>query len=282
MPIFIKLKSDDRAKLFYALKNKLHKSWESIYPDFGVSRSMFFNYLSGRYYIPEKIFSQLQNISGLKIVHTQEIYIEKYVKKDVIKPKMNSELAEIFGIINGDGHIDKEGREICIVGNALEADYFNYLKDIFERNFNLKFTMFKMRPTALKLRVYSKGLVEILVKNYGFPFGHKTGKLSIPKHVFKSKEFLISYIRGLFDTDGSIYVRRKKDMVVEIISVDKNYLNQIKEALFSLNFKAGISGKNLYIYNQEDIKRFFEIIKPANSKHLKRFSLYSKNQALVV
>ncbi len=278
MPIFIKLKSSDRAKLFYTLKNKLNKSWESIYPEFGISRSMFFHYLSGRYYIPEDKFSQLQKISGLNIEHPQKINLEKYSPKKVIKPKMNSELAEIFGVINGDGHIDKECREICVVGNALESDYFDYLKGLFERNFNLKFTIFKMRPTTLKLRVYSKGLAEILVKSYGFPFGHKTGKLSIPKKVFKSKKWLSAYIRGLFDTDGTIYKRRKKDMVIEIISVDKNYLNQVKDALSMLNFKAGISGKNLYIYDQEDIRRFFDVVKPANSKHLKRFSLYSKTR----
>lgn len=282
MPYFIKLKKSDRLKLFHKLKKDAGESWELIYPDFEISRSMFFNYLSGRYYIPEHLFLQLQNISGLNIAAPQKIYIEKYIEKDVKKPKMGGELAEIFGVINGDGHIDRAGREICIVGNALEAEYFNYLKDLFERNFNLKFTIFKMRPTTLKLRVYSKGLAKILVKDYGFPFGHKTGKLSIPKQVFKSKKWLSAYIRGLFDTDGTIYQRRKKDMVVEIISVDKNYLNQIKDALSLLNFKAGISGKNLYIYNQEDIRRFFEVIKPANSKHLKRFSLYSKNQALVV
>ncbi len=282
MSYFIKLKSQDRHRLFYTLKSKLAVSWEMIYPEFRISRSMFFNYLAGRYYLPENIFLQLQRITGLNIVYQKRIFIDGYSKKEVIKPKMNSELAEIFGIINGDGHIDINNNEMCIVGNALEAEYFNYLKDLFEKNFNLKFTMFKMRPTTLKLRVYSKGLVEILVKDYEFPFGHKTGKLSIPKQVYKSNYWLSSYIRGLFDTDGTIYKRRKKDMVIEIISVDKSFLKEIKNALSILNFKVGISGKNLYIYNQDDIRRFFEVIKPANSKHLKRFYLYSQNKALVV
>jgi DNA-binding transcriptional regulator WhiA len=275
MPYFIELKEQDRIKLFVSLKKKFGKSWNKIYPDFGISRGMFFNYLSGRNYLPEEIFFKMQKISMLNLEPTKRISIENHLKKSVKKPRMNKELAEILGIINGDGHLSKNGKELCIVGSSLESDYLEYAKALFERNFELKFTTIPVQNT-LKIRVYSIKLVKILNCVYGLPLGKKTGKLKIPKQLFKSKRLLSSYIRGLFDTDGTIYTRRKKDIVVEIVSADSNYLNQIKRVLFLLNISSGVSGKHLYIYKKSEIIKFFNVIKPNNSKHLKRFARFKK------
>lgn len=278
MPYFIELHDKQRINLFYNLKNKFNKSWNKIYPEFNVSRGMFFNYLAGRNYLPEEIFYKIQKISGLNIIPKKRIFIASYRKKNVIQPRMNLELAEILGIINGDGHLSKDGKEMCIVGNKLELDYFEYLKLLFERNFLLKTTLINCH-NSLKLRIYSKELVKILNNTYGLPLGKKTGRLKVPKQVFKSKKLLCSYLRGLFDTDGSIYIRRKKDIVLEIISADENYLKKIKKILFKLSIKSGISGNHLYIYNKNDIKKFFKIIKPSNSKHLKRFHSFENLRA---
>lgn len=270
MPYYIQLESSERLKLFNKLKKRFGQSWDKIYPNFKISRAMFFQYLSGNYDIPENIFLQLEKLSGFYAVNLQKIYKTKYIKKEIINPKMSVELAEILGVINGDGHLGKNGQEISITGNALEKDYFDYLKVLFERTFNLEFRLFMTTSTVLKLKIYSTELSKILNKEFNLPLGKKKGRLYIPKQVFSSDNFLISYIRGLFDTDGTIYIRRKKDMVIEIISADPNYLIQIKKALVRLNFRTGISGKHLYIYNQEEIVRFFGVIKPANPKHLKK------------
>ncbi len=45
--------------------------------------------------------------------------------------------------------------------------------------------------------------------------------------------------------------------------------------LHNLGFNPGISGKHIYLYKKEEIVRFFNIIKPSNSKHLKKFKIYS-------
>ena len=83
-----------------------------------------------------------------------------------------------------------------------------------------------------------------------------------------------AYLRGLFDTDGTIYVRRKKEPVIEISSADKNYLKEIKDKLLVLGFKAGIGKYRVFMYNREDIKRFFTEVKPANPQYLKRYQKY--------
>ena len=67
--------------------------------------------------------------------------------------------------------------------------------------------------------------------------GEKKGKLFVPKQVFRRREWIIHYIRGLFDTDGSFYIRREKDPVIEISSADIRFLKEIKSTLNLLGFK---------------------------------------------
>ena len=64
-------------------------------------------------------------------------------------------------------------------------------------------------------------------------------------------------------------------MMIHITSADPNYLREIGFAMEKLNFKIARSEKKGLIYRKEEINKFFEKIKPANSKHLKKFEIYS-------
>ena len=95
--------------------------------------------------------------------------------------------------------------------------------------------------------------------------------MHIPIRILVNSEYLTAYLRGLFDTDGSFYIRRKKDKVVSFIARDKDFLEEIANALRVLGYYPTVSGKNLYIYRQSDIRRFFEQIRPKYPKHTDRY-----------
>lgn len=274
MPIFIRLRKKERVLLFSTLKKSINSSWEDFYPILGISRPMFFNYLGGRYDIPKHIFLKLEKFSGVKIGSYNEILKDKYVLKNIEKPKEDIYFAEILGVLNGDGYISKQNHEICVVGNLLEKEYFDYLKELFESTFKLKFSLGEF-PTYIKLRTYSKELSNLLNKKYGLPTGNKLGSLKIPKQVLISRKFLRTYIRGLFDTDGGFTLRRKKDPIINFTSADPNFLNEVKKVLINLGFKVAKRGsKKIFIYHPKHVKIFFETVKPANSKHLKNYQNY--------
>ena len=276
MSTYIKLKKDERIKLFYSARDNLKISFNNMYPRFKISRAMFFNYLAGRYDLPKNIFLELEKIANIKIKNYLEVEKERYIEKEILKPKLDSSLAEILGILNGDGHISPINYEICVVGSILEDDYLNYIQDLFEKTLKLKFTVLQ-EETKYKLRTYSKNMVEFLVEEYGLPTGNKMGKLKIPIKILKSKKLLVSYLRGLFDTDGTFYLRRKTDPVLEISSADYIFLKQVKDALITIRFNARISNTHISIYNKNHINQFFKIIKPANPKHLKKYQSYLKS-----
>jgi len=243
MAVFIKVNRKNREKLFGELKDILGKTWLDIAREFSISRAMLFNYRKGSYPIPDSLFTELIKKTGIKIP-SKKILKTVYLKKEISIPQLNEELAEILGVLNGDGYLGKRPYEICITGSKLERDYFLYIKKLLEKLFNLNFKI-SYQENKIRIRTYSKDLVLFLNKQYNLPIGKKTGNLTVPLKLKQNKNFLKAYIRGLFDTDGSIYIRRKKEPVLEIISIDKNYLEEVRKALGSLGISGGISSKNL-------------------------------------
>ena len=276
MAEFIRVNSKDREFLIQQAKVNSSRNYHELADILGVSRDMIFKYMRGDYLLPKRIFDRLIELSKFKPKKCQIIEREKYNRKTFRVPLMNEDLAEIFGVLNGDGHLSKINHEISVIGNVKTDDnYFHYLKKKFENVLGIKFKIEKFEH-YLKLRAYSIDLVNWLCNQHGFPKGKKKGKLKIPSVFLSNKKFLEAYIRGLFDTDGTIYLRRKNEPVVEISSSDKRYLQQVQEQLLFLGFKAGIGKNRVFIYNKEDIGRFFKEIKSSNPKHLNKYQKYLK------
>lgn len=280
MTFFIKLSVVDRKIIFEKTKEELSCNCNVLAKELGVSRDMFFKYRRGDYLIPECIFKHLIKLSSFQPNNFEKVEIEKYNKKIVRKPTLDCEFAEILGALNGDGHLSKINHEISIIGNLNERDYIQHLQKKFEDLFKIKFKV-ETYLRYLKLRAYSVDLVNFLNKIYGLPKGKKKGNLLIPKQILSHKNLIVSYFRGLFDTDGTFYIRRKKDPVIEISSADKRYLEEIKNTLKLVGFEFGIRKNNIHLYKKEEIKRFFEIIRPANPKHLKKYNLYLNNAPVI-
>lgn len=281
MPIFVNLDEKDRIRLFTKVKENFGFSWNKFYPRLYVSRSMFFNYLSGKNDIPKNIFLKLQKVSKIKINNYKEINQNRNVKKEIRSPLMDRSLAEILGVLNGDGHISDIKYEISVVLSSTEKEYCSYLKNLFENKFKTSFNLL-IQPGKIRLKTYSIDLFKILTGEYGLPNGKKKGKLVIPKQVFKKRKWIVSYVRGLFDTDGSFYIRRKKDPVVEISSADIIFLKEVRDTLKYLGFNFVKGTNKISLYRKEEITNFFNLIKPVNSKHLKKHQNYLNNQALVI
>jgi hypothetical protein len=273
MVSFIYLEDKERIKFFSNLKERIGTSWESFYPRYKISRSMFFNYLGGKYLISKTLFLEWSSLIKDVKFDFKEIEKEKYLPKIVYPLEMSESLAEILGVLNGDGHLSKIKYEVCVVGNLKEKEYYLYLKSLFENKLKLKFTLRKEK-SSFKLRCYSKGLWTTLTGIYLLPKGNKLGKLKIPKDVKKKDNYLRNYLKGLYDTDGSIYLRRNKDPVVQITSADPRYLEEIRNHFKKIGYNFSKGRERIFLYGKENIKRFFREIKPANSKHLKKYQLY--------
>lgn len=266
---FVEISEKDRENIFNSFKESY--SWSQVAKSLKVSRAMLFKYKNGEYPLPIELFNKISNNFSNKVEYI-EITKNKYLYKKVKKVELNETLSEIIGALAGDGHLNAKNFEVSVNCSILDKAYINYLKELFEKLFpNLLFKI-NSQHNKIKLRTYSISLANYLHEEYRLPLGRKMNKLHIPRQIIENPIFLKKYLRGLFDTDGSIYFRRNHEPVVEVISRDKTYLNEVKNCLLSLGFKCGSSGKNLYIYQKKMIHKFFKDIGSSNEKHLKKYT----------
>ena len=212
-------------------------------------------------------------------------YDGRDIRKNINLPNYPTiELAEITGIMLGDGNLYLSKKlkfytTVCF--NKKETYYLDYVKNLFESYFfPYKFRIQELEYEFL-LRNISKCVGKILVLT-GIKEGNKVkNKVSIPKWVFGNGNFLKSALRGLFDTDGSVFRKYNNYAQISFKFAGYDLTNSVREALIKLGFtptkiQLGHSSKGgtdwkFYLSRQEEIKKFFHEIKPANDKHLERF-----------
>ncbi|MEK6959758.1 MAG: LAGLIDADG family homing endonuclease, partial [Nanoarchaeota archaeon] len=190
--------------------------------------------------------------------------------KTIQHPSLCPDLAEFLGIIAGDGHINSLTYEVSVtLDGKTDRDYATRVYELFKALFGLTPSWIEGQ-NVIRIKAYSIELSKLLT-GFGYPSDRKMGKLRIPPQCAADAELSAAFLRGVFDTDGSIHRHHHSDACVEFISRDWRFLQDIVWCLKQLGFRAGSSGKNAYIYAREDIHHFFRKIKPANPKHQRRY-----------
>lgn len=192
-------------------------------------------------------------------------------------------LAEIIGIMMGDGclYLGKSKKYQTIVSfHKKEKDYLNYVRRLFEGYFNYKFCITEIKNEFL-LRNTSVFVGRQLI-DFGLKEGNKIkNKLVIPCWVMRDTNFILKFMRGIFDTDGCVYCKYNKYAQIQFKLACKESIISLRQALIKLRFnptkvQEEVFNKKpswkIYLSRQKEIKRFFEEIKPVNSKHTRRYN----------
>ncbi len=282
MPSCVKIQN--HANLLKKVKDKTGLTWIELSQKLDIHPRTIYYYLKNSksisFYVFKKLCS-LANINYKKFKYT--LINHPNEEKTIFFPKLNKKLSEILGALAGDGHLHLKPYEFSLVGDGiLDYPYLNHhISPLLIDQFKTKPTLSQLPNKALKLRIYSKKLVFFINTHYFHPIGKKKNKLHIPPCILSNYSFLKCYIRGLFDTDGSFYGRRKNEPVIEIISKDDTHILEIQHALSQLDFSFGRSGKNLSLYNKHQIHNFFKEIRPHNLKHLIKYHLYQATGKII-
>lgn len=199
-------------------------------------------------------------------------------------PKFGTKLAEFLGIMFGDGNSYSNSLEdngvyvIRIAGHSindreyLENFVMKLVKDLF--GLNGKTYLFKDKK-AMHLIFYSKKLVDKL-KDLGFPPGNKIkNKLKIPNWIKSKKSYAKAFIRGLIDTDGSIFRMSNQDpklLRINFTNFIPDLLTEVRNILSELGFhpsKITSNGK-IYLSRKSNISLYLKEIGFSNKKHINR------------
>jgi len=198
----------------------------------------------------------------------------------IIIPRLDENVGEFIGIFLGDGNIWNKTVEITLE-YPWEIQYACYIQALIYKLFRKNATIGKQVSNALRVRIYSKEVIEFL-KSFGIKGGNKiTGKISIPQKIIKNKKALIGCIRGLVDTDGGIFFKQNgyKRALIEFKSFSKPLRKTFKEGLQKIGFTPSCSGSDriaVRVQTQEEIKKYIALVGSSNQKNIIRFEAYIK------
>ncbi len=157
---------------------------------------------------------------------------------------MNKYLAELIGIILGDGHLDncQNHYRIGITGDIVkDREYFEYIKNLIKRVWK-KDTPIYLREHCIRITVNSKPVFLELTQKYNLPFGEgKSYKTFIPECIARDWKFAKHAIRGLIDTDGTIFTADKRGAPnypsIEITTSSLRLARQLRNILLARDFR---------------------------------------------
>lgn len=237
------------------------------------------NYLYKGFNMPKEVFERLQDISDLDLDHRMMDHRNgvSYSKR-ILALQKNEELAEFFGMMLGDGHIQdySSNRDEKYVTNYRVELCFNEKEtEIIDRALKLfssvigKDPSFHSNPNnkGAKLMVYSKDLVEIL-EELGLEPGNKTdNQVGVPGWIKEKTEFQIRCLKGLTDTDGTIYERAPGDKVIQFKNASQPLLNDFKEMCEKQDISTSKGGyRTIQVAANDDVRRFIRLIQPIKCK----------------
>ncbi len=217
--------------------------------------------------------------------------------------KIDGDLSEILGIHIGDGCISRTKRyaEYYLGGDITEErDYhYQWVGPLFNKKimlplFNKKVT-YKAHP---KVGIYGFHIFDEKLVKFFEKLGIKSGSkinVQVPKEIMQNKLIHKRFLRGLFDTDGTIYFNRNIALknythnrpVIKLGTVSELLAKDVIVMLGALGMhprmKKPYQGKrdknpvySVVIYRIADIRYFMSEIGFKNFKHSTKWQLYEK------
>jgi hypothetical protein len=225
--------------------------------------------------------------------------------------KKNANTAELVGLSFGDGGLTKRSgtnrMKFQLRGDGKEEkeNYDNYIAPLFNKEimnpifhrdvgfvFNKRINFYGISVESVKIEKYLNFL--------GIPSGVKK-ELQIPEWIKKNSNYTKRFLRGFFDTDGSIHCQRNYSIKnnkyhtqirLSLVCTSKNLMNEICGSLRKLGFKCdlneqlakakysdGFTRRPFYrarICGGIQIDKWFKEIGTKSEKHRTKYEIWKK------
>ncbi len=202
------------------------------------------------------------------------------LRKEIKTPEESEKLAEFIGLFLGDGGISKENQATITLNKQKDSEYIDFVCNFIEELFQIKPAVYsyktKSKENIKTVAINSCNLVNFL-KRKGVVSGDKVAKqVEVPQWIKDSESFSRGCLRGLIDTDGGVFYRRRKNKVkgvgIVFTNRSKPLLNFIERVLTKNGFHPKISSRNedILLYRNEEVVRYLNFIGFSNPYKRKR------------
>ena len=202
------------------------------------------------------------------------------IRKEITYPRRSANLAELFGVILGDGGI-RNAHQLTISFNyKTDYEYALHVGSIFKKLFAVDYGISKRKAgNGADIVLGSSNLVDFLLKE-GIVKGNKVkNQVAVPRWICQKFEFSVACLRGLMDTDGGLYLHHYKANGKSyeypklcFTNHSKPLLKFVYDCLRRLGYRVYTSDTHVSVYSVTHVREYFQSIGSSNPKHLDRFS----------
>lgn len=207
------------------------------------------------------------------------------IRKEIKYPVRCVELAELIGVILGDGGLSGNHQLTVSFNNKTDKEYSVFLGRMLRKLFPIDYHIHPRKNcNGADIVVNSLNLVGFLLKQ-GLVAGNKVrNQVGIPGWIYEKIEYQKACLRGLIDTDGSFYCHRYnsngknyKYLKLCFASRSKPLLNSVMRILRKFDFDVYMHSDQVFIYSISGIKKYFEEIGTHNPKHSDKITKFFAN-----
>ncbi|HEV2225202.1 MAG TPA: hypothetical protein VGR56_00180 [Nitrososphaerales archaeon] len=191
-------------------------------------------------------------------------------------------MAELVGATLGDGNIyDRRPNYVEYTGNPVTDEfYFNHVLLPIVRIETNKNPKLFIRDRGLRFRIYSKSFVDWL-KEKGIPAGEAKGIAKAPEFISSNRRLMTSCVRGVHDTDGSVYFDLRPAYAAPYPRIELHMKNvELVRQISGFFWEIGIghsfvrSKNSIETAGVDVLGRFLKLIGFSNIHHINRISKY--------
>ncbi len=207
------------------------------------------------------------------------------IRKEIKHPEESLELAEFVGVMLGDGGLSGSHQITISFNDKTDRGYAKYICKIIRQLFLLDYHIHKRRKSnGADIVLNSSNLVDFLVL-HGLKTGNKVkNQVEVPRWITNNPLYEKACLRGLIDTDGSLYCHKYNSKGKTYAYLKLGFCNRSKPLLkFAfrvfkrLGYKVSLNGDNLSVSSGLEVKRYFTEIGSSNPKHINKFRNFYGN-----
>jgi len=175
-------------------------------------------------------------------------------KKAYSNFKKDGRLAELIGVVLGDGHIQAFPRteRLIVSSNSQNSGFIKRYKMLIKTIFGKQPLCMKSKNSnCVRISIYEK----LISKRIGIQTGNRKGlNFRTPKWISRNKNYLKGYLRGLYEAEGSFCTHKPTGTYKFLFkNTNNSLLNIVYDGMKTLGFHPHRSKHQIQISKKEEV-----------------------------
>ncbi|MCX6703151.1 MAG: hypothetical protein NTV02_00465 [Candidatus Zambryskibacteria bacterium] len=194
-------------------------------------------------------------------VWRDKMKLEGKIKSKYVELKKNGDLAELIGVTLGDGHVCKYLRteELRIISNLNNPGFVHRYADLVYKVFGKKaYVRASNQSNSIRIGLYEKYIGSCL----GIAAGaRKDLVIMVPDWILVKKNYIVRYLRGLYEVEGSHSVHVPTCIYkVQFSNSNQSMLENVFTLVSRLGFHPHKSKNMIHLSRKAEVFKFLDVI----------------------